>query len=144
MLIGYNTLTNGAEFKAESTDLISDCDIGRQGGLADSRGLQTESWCSQPKIPCLWRCPIAEPPSLSPLPSGQICTLHSRGSERSPLPRPERGQISEGGRDTAVVHFLHHTPLIHLRENIRTTIPTNTSINRTKKNAIVYTWEQPK
>lgn len=117
MLIRSNTLINSAEFKAESTDLISNCDIGRRGCVAGSRGLQPESQCSQLTIPCLWRYPTAEPPSLSPLLSGQICTLHSQGSEGSLLPRPLRGQISEGGRDTAVVHFLHCTPLIHLREN---------------------------
>lgn len=123
MLVWFSPLTNSAVFKAEPTDLILNCDIGRRGCVAGSRGLQPDSRCSRLKIPYLWWCPIAEPPSLSPLPSGQICTPHSQGSEGSPLPRPVRGQISEGGRDTAAVHFLHRMSLIHLREHIKTITP---------------------
>lgn len=145
MLIRSNKLINSAEFKAESTDLISNCDIGRRGCVAGSRGLQPESWCSQLTIPCLWRCPTAEPPSLSPLPLGQICTLHSQGSEGSLLLRPLRDQISEGGRDTAVVHFLHRTPLIHLRENQYQYINGPRDFKKINKNHwTVHKWVQPK
>ncbi len=136
MLMWSSPLTNSAVFKAEPTDLILNCDIGRRACGAGSRGLQPDSRCSRPMISYLWRCPIAELPSLSPLPSGQICTPHSQGSEGSPLPRPVRCQISEGGRDTAAVHFLHRMSLIHLREHIKTIIPPK------KCHSTAHKWKQ--